>query len=397
MKILVVGSRIPWPLCDGGAIATYQLLKELSALGAEVVYFSFNTTKHFVDQKTIEKQFSFCRVITAPLNANPTVMGALKALFTGRNYNISRFDDDDAKKQLSVLLNNEKFDLVQLEGLYASPFLNTIRQAGLTVSLRQHNAEFQIWNRLADTTLNPLKKLYFRLLSTQLKQYETAVLNNVDAIIPITNTDMDLFAKLAPGKPMFLLPVGQINQPATQKELKANTFFHLGSMEWMPNVEAVKWLVKEVWPRVMKKQPKASLHLAGKGMQKNDERFLGGGIVVHGEIENAQDFMQLHGVMLVPVFAAGGIRVKMLEAFAGGIPVISTTLGVQGIPALHERQLLIADTPEAFAAAMLRLQSEPVLGKELLLNAQNLIAEHFEARALIKGLMSFYEDFKCIK
>ncbi|MFM7765399.1 MAG: glycosyltransferase, partial [Sphingomonadales bacterium] len=134
-----------------------------------------------------------------------------------------------------------------------------------------------------------------------------------------------------------------------------------------------------------------------KGMQKNDERFLGEGIVVHGEIENAQDFMQLHGVMLVPVFAAGGIRVKMLEAFAGGIPVISTTVGVQGIPALHERQLLIADTPEAFAAAMLRLQSEPVLGKELLLNAQNLIAEHFDARALIKGLMSFYEDFKCIK
>jgi len=392
MKILVVGSRIPWPLHDGGAIATYQILKGLSEQGVEVVYFSFNTVKHFVDQETIEQHFTFCRVIDVPLNANPTLFGALLALLGGKNYNISRFENDEAIKQIAELLGREKFDLVQLEGLYASPFLDVVKKAGISVTLRPHNAEFQIWERLAEKTQNPMKRWYLNLLASQLKRHETAVLKNVDAIVPITKTDMELFAGLALGKPMFLLPVGQNKQPEYKTEFRANTFFHLGSMEWMPNVEAVKWLINEVWPLVKKQLPQAELHLAGKGMRKNDVRFFGDGITVHGEIDNAQNFMQTHGVMLVPVFAAGGIRVKILEAFSAGVPVISTSIGVQGIPASNEVELLIADTPEAFAASMIRLHSVSKLGTELLQNALMLIENHFEAGTLISGLISFYDD-----
>ncbi|NBP05382.1 MAG: glycosyltransferase [Bacteroidetes bacterium] len=392
MKILVVGSRIPWPLHDGGAIATYQVLTELAAQGAMVHYFSFNTAKHFVDRDTIEKYLSFCKVIDLPLNANPTIFGGLIALLKGKNYNISRFENDKAKVRLAELLGREKFDMVQLEGLYAGSFLEVVKMFGIPVALRQHNAEFQIWERLSVKTANPLKRWYFRLLAKQLKRYEIDVLNKVDAIIPITNTDKELFARLAPGKPMYLLPVGQTNSTKTDLEFNNNEFFHLGSMEWMPNAEAVKWLVNEVWPLVKKQMPQAELHLAGKGMHKNDERFIGEGISVHGEIDNAQLFMQTRGVMLVPVFAAGGIRVKILEAFSRGVPVISTSMGIQGIPASNEVELLIADAAEDFAAAMLRLQSAPDLRKELLNNAHMLIEKQFEARSLITDLMAFYTD-----
>jgi hypothetical protein len=128
MKLLVVGSRIPWPLKDGGAIATYQMLKELAAQGTDIVYFSFNTRKHHVTSAEIEEHFNFCRVIDVPLDANPTMLGAMKALLSGKNYNISRFESEKANQALKELLRQEKFDWVQLEGLYASPFLATIRE-----------------------------------------------------------------------------------------------------------------------------------------------------------------------------------------------------------------------------------------------------------------------------
>lgn len=394
MKILVVGSRIPWPLHDGGAIATYQLLKELSGQGADVVYFSFNTQKHFVNRATIDKQFSFCRVVDMPLNANPTLTGAIYALLTGKNYNISRFDDDKAKANLRELLSKETFDVVQLEGLYTAPFLEVVKSAGIPVVLRQHNAEFQIWERLASKNRNPLKRLYLKLLASQLRRYEIRVLNKVNAVLPITPVDQNLFHSLAPGKPMYLLPVGMNNQSKSKSEFNTNAFFHLGSMEWIPNVEAVKWLIDEVWPAVKLAIPSAELHIAGKGLQKNDPRFSGNGIHVHGEIDNAQRFMQSHGVMLVPVFAAGGIRVKMLEAFNDGIPVISTTVGVQGIPGNHEKELLLADSSHDFAAAMIRLRADPHLRESLTNHARLLIQKHYDTRTLISGLLTFYDKLK---
>jgi len=392
MKILVVGSRIPWPLHDGGAIATYQILKGLSDQGAEVVYFSFNTRKHFVSKELIEKHFPFCRVIDFPLNANPSAFGAFKALLKGENYNISRFHNVEAKATLKELLIREKFDVVHLEGLFASPFIDVVKNVGLPVSLRQHNAEFQIWERLSNNTRNPLKKRYFRLLASQLKRLETEVLKSVDAIVPITPTDLQLFSLLAPGKPMYLLPVGQDEKTVSHNEFSEKAFFHLGSMEWIPNVEAVKWLVEEVWPLVKAKMPDAVLHLAGKGLQKNDTRFTGSGITVQGEIDDAAAFMQNHGVMLVPVFAGGGIRVKILEAFNAGVPVISTGVGIQGIPAKSQSELLIADSAEEFAAAMLEMQSNAELREHCISNAHELVKNHFQTHTLISGLLTFYEN-----
>lgn len=391
MKILVLGSRIPWPLHDGGAIATYQLLKGLSEQGAEVVYFSFNTRKHFVSKEQINEHFSFCRVVDVPLDANPTAMGAFLALLSGRNYNISRFEDNSAKQALAALLQREKFDCVQIEGLYAAPFLSVIKVAGLPVSLRQHNVEFQIWERLSAGSSNWLKRLYFKFLAAQLKHYEIRVLNEVDAIIPITAADEQLFLSLAPGKPMYLLPVGQEISSTSSKDYNKNSFFHIGSMEWIPNLEGVKWLTDQVWPMVKSRMPSAELHLAGKGLSKSDSRFLSKGVVLHGEIDSATNFMQTHGVMLVPVFAAGGIRVKILEAFNAGVPVISTSVGIQGIPAIHEKEILIADTAGQFADAMIRMHSDFELSEKLVKNAHTLIDEQYNTRHLISGLLAFYK------
>jgi glycosyltransferase involved in cell wall biosynthesis len=165
-------------------------------------------------------------------------------------------------------------------------------------------------------------------------------------------------------------------------------------MEWMPNIEAVKWLVEKVWPGVRSKLPLAELHLAGKGLQKNDPDFMGEGIHVHGEISDAHAFIQSHGIMVVPVFAGGGIRVKILEAFNLGAPVVSTDIGIQGIDAHSEEELLLANTPNEFAGAMVRLQTDAGLREKLIRNAGLLIENRYEIQTIMSGLLKFYQDMR---
>ena len=392
MKMLIIGSRIPWPLHDGGAIATYQMLQGLAELGVEITYFTFNTRKHFVSPQDIQTHFPFCRVIACPLNANPNPVGALLALLQGKNYNISRFSEPVAKLQLRALLQKEQFDWVQLEGLYASPFLDVIKPFGIRISLRQHNAEFQIWERLSAQSANPVKRWYYSLLARQLKRYEQQVLKQVDALIPITANDEALFRSMGATVPAFVAPVGLQIGPSPATLPVSHDCFHLGSMEWMPNVEAVKWLINEVWPKVLQKIPNAKLHLAGKGMLANDSRFSGAGIVVHGEVQDAQQFMKSHGIMLVPVFSAGGIRVKILEGFNAGIPVISTSVGAAGIPVENQKHLILADTSVEFASAICALTADKQRKNELVQHAYSFVKEQFSAIKIIRELLVFYHD-----
>ena len=126
MKVLVLGSRIPYPLRDGGAKASYQLLQILHSLNYEVTFFSFNTKKHFAKDELIKDKFSFCRVITHELDGTVKPLKALWNLLIGRSYNLSRFSSPEAQNKLRGLLENESFDVVHFESLFTIPFLETV-------------------------------------------------------------------------------------------------------------------------------------------------------------------------------------------------------------------------------------------------------------------------------
>lgn len=388
MKILVIGSRVPWPLRDGGAIATYNMLKGLSAAGADVTYFTYNTRKHFADEGTIAANFPFCRVITTYLDATPTAAGALFNLIAGRNYNISRFFSAKAERELAGLLSSEKFDIIQFEGLYATPLLRAGMPAGVPLVLRQHNVEYRIWKKLAESTPAWHKRWYYRLLANQLKQYESATVSRFNALIPITVDDGEVLHEMSPEAKMHTMPVGlELSAIGRVNPVKGQCF-HLGSMEWIPNREGVHWLVHEVWPLVRAENPRASLHLAGKGMVVNESAFMADGVEVHGEIADARAFMAEHGVMCVPLFSGGGIRVKIIEAMAAGIPVISTETGTAGIPIDAGVHAELADSPHDFARKLLTLMAHPEKHAE----ARAFAASHFDLRHLSEELLKFYQS-----
>ena len=434
MKILVVGNRVPWPLHDGGAIATYGMLRSLAENGAEVDFFSFNTKKHFAENAIIEKYFGFCKVHLVSLDAGVKPLNALWNLLFGGSYHLERYDDLEAAVELYDLIQSSNYDCVMVEGLYSMPItlrvmkqmsvrLNngvmdvdprnsneTIQKEPIKWVYRSHNLEYQIWERLAISTPQSLKKWYLALQSKRLKRAEIDAWCRMDAIVPIVETD-SLVIRTA------LTEIQQINQidsgDSDSRQPKIHVYqpgiaierpfafihqpmslFHIGSMEWQANEQGVMWFLNKVWPLVLSAQPNAKFHLAGKGLSKRDPRFFQSGIVNHGEVSNAEDFMHEHGVMIVPIQAGSGIRIKTLEAMALGVPIVSTSIGAQGLTVMDDVEIKIADEPKEFAAAICTLLSSPAKSQEMTTQARKYVEMHHNLKRNTAELLGFLGQLK---
>jgi glycosyltransferase involved in cell wall biosynthesis len=149
------------------------------------------------------------------------------------------------------------------------------------------------------------------------------------------------------------------------------------------------WFLKKVWPRVLSAQPNVKFHLAGKGLSKTDPRFFQTGIVNHGEVDDAEVFMQSRGIMIVPIQAGSGIRIKSLEAMALGVPVVSTSIGAQGLSVESGTQMIIADDPEGFADGIIQLLLNPAASQEITQQARAYVEQHHNLKRNTAGLLGF--------
>lgn len=393
MKILNIANRVPFPLKDGGAVALHRQLKCMAEAGAEIHLISVISERDHMGVQEIRASLgNLCRFDGYSLQLKPGVLGAIMALIRGKSYNISRFDHPGMRKLIEVTLKNESFDLVQFESIFMAPYLDIAQKHGIPAVLRQHNAEFQIWERRAAIEKNPLKRWYLHVLAQQLKQYESMMLSEFDAVISITEQDQETFRKLGCNKPMMVYEAGieiPHQLPDIRSELRYK-LYHLGSMEWEPNREGLEWFIQHCWPLIHKKHPETELHIAGKGLE---DSFIQGAVPYsnHGEVPSAVEFISEMGVCIVPIRSGSGIRIKILEAILAGKVVISTSTGIQGLRLEQGKHFLQADTPEHFLYAVTEI-TDPIKFHQLANHAREQIIQHYNAQHLATELMSFYQD-----
>ncbi|MGE5384148.1 MAG: glycosyltransferase family 4 protein, partial [Omnitrophica WOR_2 bacterium] len=322
---------------------------------------------------------------------------ALLNLFTSKSYHVERFISHEFSSAITRILKNEKFDVIQLESLFVTPYISLIRKysKGLII-LRAHNIEHLIWERLYKGEINPLKKLYLRHLSRTLKKYEIDAIKDVDGVVAITNKDAQFFSSVISKEKVLAIPFGiqpeVINnfKREIEKPVSVNTIFHLGSMNWMPNVEGIIWFLKEVWPEVSKLSPSLVLHLAGREMPENIRSYSSERVIIDGEIENAIDYMHEYKVMIVPLFSGSGIRIKIIEGMLAQCAIITTSIGAEGISYISGKHLLIADTKIEFIDNINRLIQNKEKIYELGSEASEFVSQHHNNALLIEQLESFY-------
>lgn len=406
MKILVVGNRIPWPLHDGGAVATYRLLEALSAQGNQLTYFTYNTQKHYVTEANIQEHFSFCEVISVPLSAQINPQKAFKNLFSGGSYFLERYYNVAASAQLTALIAERKFDLIQIEGLYSFPLLSKriwfwgeslclsipeLQQSGMPVVYRAHNVEHEIWMRLANNEPNWFKRYYLKIQSKRLRKEEQKAIRSVDAVVGISQTDCDYFGANNTIQAHLHLPSVKT---ALKVEIKIQpaAIFHIGSMEWDANVQGVTWFLSKVWPRLKSEVPDLVFHVAGKGIMGHKNLFFQTDVINHGEVSNATAFMQAHGIGVVPLWAGSGIRMKLIESLSLGIPCVATPVAVQGLLIENGKHVVVAEDAGAFISAIKDLLENRKKAIEIGKQAHAYCLSSHNPTQNISALTAFYHS-----
>lgn len=394
MRVLQICHKPPYPHIDGGCIAIKNISQGLIDKFDEIKILTISTQKHpFKKEEFPESFLEKSKIEHVFVDTKLNIVDAFSNLVTYDSYNISRFFSPDFNALLIKSLRAESYDLVILESLFTTPYIQTIRSySSAKIVLRSHNLEHIIWKRLANETHNPAKKIYLNLLSNQLKKYELNVINDVDGIACISVEDEKKYKSLDYKKPIICIPFGlDIHEyvPEDKKTHEEIKFFHLGAMDWKPNLEGISWLVENVWPKIKREIPNAELHLAGKNMPNwfLDEKFEG--IVNHKEVENAIEFMNNMDIMLVPLFSAGGIRVKIIEGMALSKPIISTSIGAEGIE--HNQNIKIANSEDEFIIQAKSLVNDFDYAKKLGQLARIHVSSLYDNEKIVDNLIKFCE------
>jgi glycosyltransferase involved in cell wall biosynthesis len=392
MKFLQICQKPPLPLTDGGCIAFHALTTGLMHAGHGVKVFTLFTDKHdFLPENMPEEYVQKTDIEGVYVDTNMNFVDVYCNFMTRDPYNLSRFFSVDVDIRLTRLLQKEKYDCIILESIFTTPYLPTIRRnVNTKVILRSHNIEHQIWNKLAFGEKNFFKRIYLSYLSKKLYKAEIESWRSVDGIACISYDDLQ-FTRALSQKPSYLLPVAMsVNEPVEMigNELKV---YHIGSMDWLPNLEAINSFIENTLPTVLNEFPNFEFHIAGRRMPPSLHDKKIPGVVSWGEVDSAEAFARKFQIMIVPLQSGSGIRIKILEAFAMGMAVISTEQGIRGIDVDDRKEFYLAETSEEWVAAIQALQ-DPNERKRIGNNAQQFMQASYSNSKIIQPLVQFIKS-----
>ncbi|MEN8227787.1 MAG: glycosyltransferase family 4 protein [Bacteroidota bacterium] len=396
MKILILTNKLPYPPRDGGSIATLNMLSGLRDAGNNITCLSLNTSKHAFPVEEIPNELS-TTVRFIGINCDSSIKPLqliLNLLFSKRPYIAERFNIRKYRQKLIELLREESYDLVQMEGPYLGHYLNDIRQcSNSNVSLRAHNVEHLIWKRKAANEKAPLKRWYIKKLAFRLEKYEMQVIHESDILIPISPQDETYFRRKGYGGPIFTIPTGLSLEDYPLTPLPADpTIFFIGALDWLPNQEGLLWFLNNIFEKLTSEMPQLLFHVAGRNAPEYFESKLKHEkIIYHGEVDNARKFMQSYRIMVAPLLTGSGIRIKILEGMALGRPVVTTPVGIEGIPAENNKEVMVTDNPDIFKNQLVKLLTNETETNRLVTGARQLMKHNFDNFGLSSRLSQFFK------
>jgi glycosyltransferase involved in cell wall biosynthesis len=357
MKILWVKSDFLHPTTKGGHIRTLETLKRLHQRH-EIHYVALDLPEQ---RGGVERSGEYCTKaypIPHSVPARNTAgyfLQAFGGLFSSMPVSVSRYQSDAMQRQVETLQRAEKFDAIVCDFLF--PAVN-ISDLGSCV-LFQHNVEAMIWKRHAETAASTLRRAYFGGQYDRMLRFEGEVCRAVKSIIAVSDVDAATMRSKYGGSRIAAVPTGvdvDYFTPKGEQQPSTDLIF-LGSMDWMPNIDGVQWFVNEILPLIRKQRPECSVAIVGRtpdaGIQQlaqNDKS-----IRVTGTVPDVRPYLWEVALSIVPLRIGGGTRLKIYEAMAAKIPVVSTTVGAEGLDVCDGENIHIADSPAEFANRCLAL------------------------------------------
>jgi glycosyltransferase involved in cell wall biosynthesis len=298
------------------------------------------------------------------------------------------------------------FDVIHADQLWMAPYALLGASAGgpyrrPAIVLDQHNAVFQVPDRLARHEANPLKRALLAWEARKMARFEARICRGFDHVVWVTDEDRLALAATSEGRAdlpdgrstVIPICVDTDRPPVVERGTEVRRVTFLGGLHWPPNAEGARWFARDIWPRVRAQAPEAVLTLIGKDPPRALARHGSGsdGVEITGFVPDPSSYLSETAAFIVPLQAGGGMRVKILDAWSRGLPVISTRLGAEGLLARDGENLLLADDPEAFARAVVRVLREPTLAARLVEGGRRTVEVHYDWRRVYRAWDDVYE------
>ncbi len=400
-RILFLTAQIPYPPEQGAAIRNYHLLTN-TATRYDVSLLSF------VEPGTanLEPLQAICsRVQTVPAPQR-TRAQRLKTLLTSRAPDMAqRLAADPYAQALRQLLAQERYDIVQVGGIemgtYGLMLKDWPEADALALVFDDFNAEYLLQQRAFATDVRHLRRwpqaAYSFIQWRRLRRFERQICQEADAVLTVSEADARAIRRLAPDLEPLAIPNGvdtqsyRIDLPDSLPLRHPNLVF-TGKMDYRPNVDAMLWFHRQVWPQIRRQVPDVHLYIVGKGPSPTIQRMGDDpAITVTGHVPDILPYFGGADVYIVPMRVGGGTRLKVLEALATGLPMVSTRLGAEGIDLEDGQHALLADTPAEFAQAAVRLLGDAALRQRLGQQARDLAVQRYDWRSIVPPLFSLYD------
>lgn len=393
MKILWINPVFPYPLYSGGQIRAYHLIKSL-AKKHEVTLFSFLRPER--EQGPIGELEKFCgKVKTFPGRKTWTIQNVALAGLSPLPFAASPYWGNlNLKKAIKEELKTGEYDLVHFESFYTSPYLKN--DLGVPVVMGNENIESLIYERFVDQKKNSPLKTLLSFDVGKMKRYEESVWKKADLNLVVSEKDARKIRKVTKGK-CVVVPNGVDShyfenfKVSRTPEDRPDLLF-VGDFKYFANQDAIKFLINEIWPKINQQLPKVKLWLVGKNPGRFSESLKGKNVIIDSQVEDIRQAYAQADLLVVPMRLGSGTNIKVLEAMAAGVPVVTTRVGAEGIKVKEGKDLVVADKPEEFIKAVVDLIKNKQQAKKIGRSGQKTVKSLYDWSKIGKGLEKAYRE-----
>lgn len=370
MHILWLKTELLHPIDKGGRIRTYHMLAAMKR-EHRVTYLSLSDgTESDAD---VRRASEYCDTLVrvpyrAPAKRSPAFWSDLaRNAVSALPYAITRYRSPAMRERIAQLVRDTGVDLVVCD--FLTPAVNVPDGLGVRTALFQHNVEAMIWERHAEVAGNAVSRAYMSEQARRMRRFEGEQCRRFDHVVAVSEQDADVMRQRYGITAVSAVPTGvdtDFFRPRGEARDGRDVVF-VGSMDWMPNDDGAAWFVDQIWPAIRRAVPDATFTIVGRNptprVRELAERVPG--LRVTGTVADVRPYLERAAAVVVPLRVGGGTRLKIYEALAMERPVVSTTIGAEGLPVRHGEHILLADDPDRFASEVVALLQNPARGDRL--------------------------------
>lgn len=390
MRILFVSTNLPIPANNGLAIRSLSIVQALASSGHELSFVSFAPRAR---SESLDPLPKYCHEIDlleeeiVSVSQGASYIRRASCLLGLKSYSIERFRSAQMQTRIASHLKARPFDAIVCDSLYA---LVNVPETSVPIVLNCHNAEHLIFKRYTQVETNLVKKCYASAEARLIRDAERLGCQRATMAMVCSGVDQGTLRQLHSDLPIWVIPnaVDTDSYRPAEKQRSANTLLFQGGMDWYPNRDAVEFFVQSIFPKVRAEFPNIRFIVAGRNPPVDFAAALGSerGVEFTGTVPDMRPYLSAATVVVVPLRFGSGTRIKILEACAAGVPVVSTTVGAEGLDLKSESEIILADDPGEFASAVVTLLRDPRRRDAIARQARAVVVDRYSHPILKRSL-----------